>query len=472
MRLVGKTVSALTQKIFSGSEQVFGFPTKNLQEKPYCVILRHMPRFHLVTLFPEFFDSPLNTALLGQARRSGLVEFSFHNPRDFSANKHRHTDDRPYGGGPGMVMQAEPLARAIRSIPQPGRMALLTPSGRLFSQKFAGEFAAEEDITLICGRYEGLDARLGQLFPLTPVCVGDFVLNGGETAALGVIEAVARLIPGFMGEEESAAEESFSSGLLEYPHYTRPEVLENLSVPEILLTGHRARIARWRRDAALAATLATRPEMLDTAPLTHEDALSLADIPHERPGRNLSFCLLHYPVLLDGKKSGASSLTNLDIHDIARISSSYAMGPFYVVTPLADQQLVLEAILRHWTRGPASVAKPDRAFALAGVRPADSLDGAVAHLRERAGAEPRLVATSASWPAGKNVPPPLTPNDIRDWCADRPVLLCLGTARGLACEALERCEGVMRPLRFLGYNHLSVRSAAAILADRILGDYR
>ena len=434
-----------------------------------------MPRFHLVTLFPEFFDSPLSTALMGRAREAGVVDCSFHDPRQFSTDKHRHVDDRPYGGGPGMVMQGEPLARALRSIERPGRMLFMAPGGRPLTQDMVRELAREEDLTIICGRYEGIDARLLQLFPLEPVSVGDIVLNGGESAALSVLEAVARLMPGFMGKEESGDDESFSHGLLEYPHYTRPENFEGLTVPEVLQSGDHARIARWRRQEAVRTTLRMRPEMLNEAPLYREDVQTLADTPRERPGRNLSFCLVHYPVSLGPKKIGASSLTNLDIHDIARISRSYAMGSFYPVTPLRDQLRVLEEILRHWTRGPGGTGNADRAQALGLVQPATSLEEAVAHMTAQHGTRPRLVASSAVWPAkGKASQPgrmPMTPRDVRRWCDQGPVMLCLGTAQGLAPEVLEQCEGTLRPVRFLGYNHLSVRSAAAILADRILGDY-
>ncbi|MDR3320760.1 MAG: tRNA (guanosine(37)-N1)-methyltransferase TrmD [Desulfovibrio sp.] len=431
-----------------------------------------MANFHLVTLFPKFFDSPLRTGLLGQARQNGLVNFSFHNPRDHSVNKFRHIDDRPYGGGPGMVMQGPPVAAALRAVPKPGRILLLSPGGRPFTQSLACELAKEPDITLVCGRYEGMDARLELIFPMmTPVCVGEAVLNGGETAALAVIEATARLVPGFMGKAESAGEESFTGSLLEYPHYTRPLLLEGHSVPEILLTGHHARIVRWRRDAALSATLAARPDMLSVAPLNQEDAEAIATCPLERPGRNLSFCLLHYPVMLDKNKSGISSLTNLDIHDIALISRNYAMGPFYVVTPLANQRRLLEDILRHWTCGPAAAANPDKARALARVCPAASLEEAAERLGGHTGAKPRLVASSASWPAKKNAPDLLVPRDVRDMCRDGPVLLCLGTARGISHEIFACCEGMLRPLRFLDDNHLSVRSAAIVFADRILGDF-
>ena len=156
------------------------------------------------------------------------------------------------------------------------------------TQRMARQWAGEEDLTLVCGRYEGLDQRLFSLFPLEAVSLGDVVLNGGEVAALALMEAVARLTPGFMGKESSGDEESFSAGLLEYPHYTRPEILEGMPVPEILRSGDHGRIARWRREMSLRTTLAVRPDMLDSAPLGREDALMLAEIPRERPGRNLS----------------------------------------------------------------------------------------------------------------------------------------------------------------------------------------
>ena len=205
---------------------------------------------------------------MGRARETGVVTFSFHDPRAFSTDKHRHVDDRPYGGGPGMVMQGEPVARALRSIERPGRMLLMTPGGRPFNQALARELALEEDLTLVCGRYEGLDARLLELFPLEPVSVGEAVLNGGETAALAVVESVARLMPGFMGKEESGEEESFSHGLLEYPHYTRPETLEGLPVPEVLLSGHHGNVADWRTRESYKRTMARRPDLWEKFDLT------------------------------------------------------------------------------------------------------------------------------------------------------------------------------------------------------------
>lgn len=427
-----------------------------------------MPIFHIVSLFPEFFESPFSTGLLGRAFKCGMLEASFHNPRDFSQERHRHVDDSPYGGGPGMVMQAPPLTDALRSINKPGRILLMSASGRQFDQQFAGELAREENITLICGRYEGIDARINQLFPVEEVSLCPAVLNGGEACAAAIIEAVSRLLPGFMGKAESAEEESFSHGLLEYPQYTRPEIYEDLKVPAVLLGGNHAEIARWRHGQALAKTLRLRPEMLDAAPLTARDAAYLREMPMHRVGRNLSFCLCHYPVYLDKRTIGASSLTNLDIHDIARISRSYGMSDFYVLSPLKDQLDLLRSILSHWLNGPGSEKNKDRSRALQSVKAVENFEEARKLAKRKHGMEPVFLGTSANWPKNGQT---LTPADARTLCAAAPVIICLGTAKGLALEHMDFCKGVLRPIRFIGDNHLSVRSAAAILADRILGDF-
>ena len=429
---------------------------------------------NIVTLFPEWFGTPLKTALLGKALESGLVSVDCLNPRDETNDPHRTVDDRPYGGGPGMVMMLEPLLRTLgklRAGRGTGRVVMLSASGRPLTQALAAELSREPVLTLLCGRYEGIDARLGELVPLEEVSVGEAVLNGGEAAAMMLIEAATRLIPGFMGKEESGEEESFSNGLLEYPHYTRPEVFEGHAVPEILRSGDHGRIAAWRRRQSLLTTLRRRPEMLESAPLDSADLAALRELAaaegRDRLGRNLHCALVHYPVLLGGKISGATSLTNLDIHDIARCSRTYGLGSVQIVTPIEDQQRLLRAILEHWTQGPGSRSNPDRAEALSLVRPADSLEAAVSHVAALCGQTPLVVATSAR----EGERPLLTCDAVRQALAQRPVLLVFGTGHGLAFEALERCDGALRPIRYLeGYNHLPVRGAAAIVLDRLLGD--
>ena len=422
-------------------------------------------RFNLVTLFPEYFDSPLAAALMAKARERGIVDFVLANPRDQAQDRHRTVDDRPYGGGPGMVMALDPLARTLEGLEKPGRMFLLSPAGRPLTQELCRELSGEEAVTVICGRYEGIDARLRDLFPITPLSVGDFVLCGGEAAAACLVEGVARLLPGFMGHEQSGEEESFSAGLLEYPHYTRPEEFRGLCVPEVLLSGDHARIAAWRREQSLALTLARRPDILPQARLCEEDAAFLRSLPRARLGRNLFLALVHYPVMVKSGEKGAVSLTNLDVHDIGRVSRSYGMGGLYLVTPIEDQQALAHTLIGHWTEGRGRTANPDRGEALDLVRVCADIEEAVRDVAARAGEAPRLVATSARVQGGLDL------GTVREWLADGPVLLLLGTGHGLAPEVFSRVDGVLPPIRFLdGYNHLPVRSAAAIMADRLLSD--
>ncbi|WP_077073916.1 tRNA (guanosine(37)-N1)-methyltransferase TrmD [Mailhella massiliensis] len=435
-------------------------------------------RYHLVTLFPEWFDSPLSSGLMEKAREAGIVEFTFSNPRDKSTDRHHSVDDRPYGGGPGMVLMLDPLVRTLRELPpcngRKGRLIALTPAGRPFTQALARELAKEEELTLVCGRYEGFDARLFDLLPVEPVCVGEAVLNGGEAAALAVIEATARLQPGFMGKDESGDEESFSNGLLEYPQYTRPENFEGLEVPAVLQGGNHAHIAAWRREQSVLATAKHRPDLLDHAVLTHHDREILRAAPRFRPAKNLSVALLHHPVRLKDRKTGTTSLTNLDIHDIARISRTYGISGFFVVTPLKDQLRLLATLLSHWTEGPGLSFNADRAEALRLVRPEESLESAIATLTTDRGLPPFVVGTSAQPLLDKKHRerrPASTFDEVRDRLADRPVLLLLGTGHGIAPEVLEQCDAVLPPLRWMDeYNHLPVRAAAAILLDRLLGD--
>lgn len=436
-------------------------------------------RITLCTLFPEWFTSPLSTALIGRAVEKGLLEFRFLNPRDWTEDRHHTVDDRPYGGGPGMVMMPEPLVRALQSAhaetPEgtgPERVILLSARGRPFTQEMARELAGEKALTLICGRYEGIDARLGHLVPLEEVCTGDAVLNGGEAAAMLLIEAAVRLLPGFMGKEASGTEESFSAGLLEYPQYTRPEHFQGESVPEILLSGDHGRIARWRREQSLLATLRVRPDLLAEAPLSDADLACLREhftrTGRNRPGRNLSCALVHHPVWLGDGKCGTTSLTNLDIHDIARCSRTYGLHGFTVVTPIEDQQRLLETLLVHWTQGAGSLSNPDRARALELVDMAPTVQEALDRLERHFGQRPVLVGTSAR-EAGKA--PRMTPGQIRALLYERPVLLLFGTGHGMAPEILETCDGILRPLRWMdAYNHLPVRGAVAITLDRVLGD--
>lgn len=221
----------------------------------------------VVTIFPEYFAGPLDAALLGKARARGLVEIRVHDLRDHAIDKHRTVDDEPFGGGPGMVMKPEPWFSAVESLPGWGdaRRILLTPAGRRFTQDYAEDLSRASHLVLMCGRYEGVDERVAKGLATEEVSVGDYVLSGGESASMIVIEAVTRLIEGVVGKPDSLVEESFVGGTLDYPHFTRPAEFRGMRVPDVLLSGNHAEIERWRRQEALRRTAERRPDLLSGA---------------------------------------------------------------------------------------------------------------------------------------------------------------------------------------------------------------
>jgi tRNA (guanine37-N1)-methyltransferase len=230
--------------------------------------------FDVFTLFPETFMPYLQASILQKAAERGLVEIALHNIRDWAHDKHHTTDDTPYGGGGGMVMKPEPVFDAVESVlgPEPAcPVVLLTPQGRVFNHSIAEELVRQERLVLLCGRYEGVDERIRTGLVTDEISIGDFVLTGGELPALIIIDAVSRLIPGVLGDPDGAADDSHASGLLEYPHYTRPPEFRGQTVPDILLSGDHAKIEQWRREQSLLRTLRRRPDLLKSASLTKTD---------------------------------------------------------------------------------------------------------------------------------------------------------------------------------------------------------
>jgi len=273
-------------------------------------------RFDIITIFPEFFDGPLDYGILRRAREAGLVDVHLHDLREFTHDRHRTVDDRPFGGGEGMVLKPEPLFEAVESLlgvpedqsrgaaptaPPGTAVMLLSAAGKLFRQETARRFAELERLVLLCGRYEGVDERVGEHLATEEISVGDFVLSGGELPAAMIVDAVTRLLPGVLGNEASAVQESFSPqsgnrassqqsrltghkprvsshGILDYPHYTRPAEFRGWAVPEVLMSGNHEQIRRWRRQMALAKTLRNRPELLDGLALNEEDRRLLEEL--------------------------------------------------------------------------------------------------------------------------------------------------------------------------------------------------
>jgi tRNA (guanine37-N1)-methyltransferase len=231
-------------------------------------------KFDIVTIFPEMVEAGISAGVIGRARQRGLLDIVVHDLRDFTTDRHRTVDDVPFGGGPGMVLKPEPLVAAVEAIVgrrgRPDAVLLMSPAGQPFRQAAARRFARQRHLVVLCGRYEGVDERVRQLVATEDVSIGDYVLSGGETAALVVIDAVGRLIPDVVGDEQSVAADSFSHGLLDHPHYTRPAEFRGARVPEVLVSGHHAEIRRWRQREALRLTAERRPDLLAAATLDDE----------------------------------------------------------------------------------------------------------------------------------------------------------------------------------------------------------
>ena len=427
-------------------------------------------KIDILTLFPEMF-APLEHSIIKRARKAGIVEINVINIRDYATDKHQTTDERLYGGGSGMVMKPEPLFAALNAARQgdSARVIVTAPAGRTYNQSIAQELAKEEHLIIVCGHYEGIDQRFIDRCATDLLSLGDFVMTGGETAALAIADSVVRLLPGALGDEMAAVEESFSAGLLEYPQYTRPPLWDGREVPQVLQGGNHAQIASWRRQQSLQATYHNRPDLLQTASLSKEDIAFLGQLrqKEEHPFR-LHAALLHYPVYNKKRQIITTSLTNLDLHDIARAATTYALESYYLIQPIASQRELMATLVEHWQSGFGAQYNPDRERALSIVQILPQLENALADIERRYGKRPRLIVT------GANLQQHITSYQEMRRIMSREggdYLLLFGTGYGLAQEITDQADFRLCPIYGrTDYNHLSVRSAAAIIFDRLLGE--
>jgi tRNA (guanine37-N1)-methyltransferase len=419
-------------------------------------------KFTVVTILPELIEPALAAGVVGRAREAGIIEVATVQPRDFTHDRHRTVDDTPYGGGPGMVMKAEPLLAAIAAA-GPGHRVLLTPAGKPLTQARVKQLAELPHVVLVCGRYEGIDERVIELAIDEELSIGDYVLSGGELGALVVIDAVARLVPGTLGEPASAIDESHSEGLLEYPQYTRPPELAGHGVPAVLMSGNHAAIAAWRRQQAIARTQARRPDLWKRFLPSKADRKLVPPL-----AARTHLALVHHPVLDREGHVITSALTNFDIHDLARSSMTYGLAGYHIVTPVTSQREKAEHISALWL---GDEQGEHRAQALQLVRTAASVDDVIAGLTAEHGAPPRVVATSAREGAFPGAERRSCSELVAEAGSDpAPLLILLGTGWGLAESLIPSVTRVLAPIEGTsGWNHLSVRSAGAVILDRLFG---
>lgn len=424
----------------------------------------------ILTVFSDLYAPFLSTSLIHRAQQSGKVTFDVDEFFSFVAPKER-IDAPTFGHGAGMLIRPEVVERAITSKEQlygPAYKIFFSPQGKKLDQTLLAHIATRAQqsghLMLLPARYEGMDARVETEYADEIISVGDFVLMGGDIPAMMLLEGMMRLIPGVVGKEESVREDSFSGSFVDYPEYTTPVVWHGKEVPEIVRSGNHEAIRQWHADQAARNTV-----------LHHFTWLRSHEVSKDAKKRAAKYIPPHYVVLMhgdvmvgDGNQPGATSVTSIDIHDIARSGTTYGIKNFFVTTPLADQQRIVEKLLTFWNTQVGINYNPHRHQALRGVRLTSNIDEVIAAIEAAEGQKPLLIATSArAMEHGRQIS---FDDQEKVWASGRPVLFLLGTGQGLSPELVAKTDYLLRPLHgFTDFNHLSVRSAAAIIFDRWLG---
>ena len=411
----------------------------------------------VITAFPELMRNYLASSVLGRGIAAGKLEAEVVDIRDFSEGSYRQIDDYCYGSG-GMMLMAEPLARAVESVSGGAKPYVVYPSpqGVRLHQELVEDLARKEHLVIVCGHYEGVDERFTEKYVDMEISLGDFVLTGGEMPAMAIVDAVSRLIPGVVGSESSVEEDSFYSGMLDTPHYTRPAQWRGERVPEVLLNGDAKAIERWRRRQSVERTLDRRPDIAGRAGI----------IPWLSGGAYVME--VHYPVLDKRGEKSSTAITGMDLHDIARACRTYGIKKYLLVTPIAQQREMAKRIAGHWTSGWGADYNPDRREAFSTLKIFASVQKAIAWAEEKEKKPVFKIATTAKRHAGAQHWLTLKREILR---RDHSPLFIFGTGWGLHDEVMETADAVMTPIcgGKDGWNHLSVRSAVSITLDRFFG---
>ena len=411
----------------------------------------------VITAFPELMRNYLASSVLGRGIAAGKLEAEVVDIRDFSEGSYRQIDDYCYGSG-GMMLMAEPLAKAVESVSGGAKPYVVYPSpqGVRLHQELVEDLARKEHLVIVCGHYEGVDERFTEKYVDMEISLGDFVLTGGEMPAMAIVDAVSRLIPGVVGSESSVEEDSFYSGMLDTPHYTRPAEWRGERVPEVLLNGDAKAIERWRRRQSVERTLDRRPDIAGRAGI----------IPWLSGGAYVME--VHYPVLDKRGEKSSTAITGMDLHDIARACRTYGIKKYLLVTPIAQQREMAKRIAGHWTSGWGADYNPDRREAFSTLKIFASVQKALAWAEEKEKKPVFKIATTAKRHAGAQHWLTLKREILR---RDHSPLIIFGTGWGLHDEVMETADAVMTPIcgGKDGWNHLSVRSAVSITLDRFFG---
>jgi tRNA (guanine37-N1)-methyltransferase len=428
-------------------------------------------KISILTVFPELYDSFFKTSLIGRAQQKGILTSDVVSFFDFAEPKER-IDSPSFGPGAGMLIKPEILEQGIEAQEQKNGKAFkifFSPQGKKLNQKLLKSIYEriknEEHLLLVASRYEGMDSRVEQYYADELISVGDFVLMGGDLPAMCFIEAFLRLIPGIVGKQESVEQESFNGPFVDYPEYTSPVEWKNMKVPEIIRSGNHALINQWRQEHAAQNTIKNHFTWLSSFQLNKEQIdISLKFIP------NHYAVLMHGDVLLKDGQVGTTSVTSLDIHDIARSCATYGLKNYFILTPLEDQKKIVTTLIDFWKTGFGAEYNFHRTIAVKRVILVSKLNEVIEEIEKKEGKKPILIATSAKQDSKYQDKYITYYDQSKVWQKDRPVLIIFGTGHGLSANVMDSCDYILDPVYgFSDFNHLSVRSAAAIILDRWLG---
>jgi tRNA (guanine37-N1)-methyltransferase len=428
-------------------------------------------KISILSVFPELYETFLHTSLVARAQQQSLV--SIETKSFFSCVKPKERIDTPtFGTGAGMVIRPDVVQAAVEGQEELHGKAFrifFSPQGKKLNQNMLRHLYTRlqdvDHLMLVAARYEGMDERVERHYADEVISVGDFVVLGGDTPAMLFLEGLLRLIPGVVGKQESVEKESFSGPFLDYPEYGAPVEWQGMQVPDIIRSGNHGAVQAWRQEQAVKKTVKHHFSWIQKSQVNEEEK---AAVRQALPAHYMA--LLHGDVLIGKeKKPGTTSVTSIDIHDIARSSMTYGFKEFSVVTPLVDQQRMVEKILSFWKGEAGQLYNKVRHKALDRVVVRESLDEVVAAIESKEGAPPIIIATSACDMSDESRIISFHDQE-KVWETGRPVLILFGTGQGLSPECIDRCDYILLPLKGFGkYNHLSVRSAAAIVFDRWLG---
>jgi len=426
-------------------------------------------KISILSVFPELYDRFLDTSLLKRAREAGLVSFDLES--FFSYTKPGENIDAPtFGHGAGMLIKPQVVQKAVEEKEKLHGKAykiFFSPHGKKLDQNLLKKMVARAQksghLMLLPARYEGMDARVEEHYADEIVSVGDFVLMGGDIPAMILLEGLLRLIPGIVGSQESVERDSFTTAFVDHPEYTQPVVWQGKEVPSVVRSGNHAAMNQWRLQQAVQRSVVNHFDWVRSATLQEEEKKMVWQV---MPNHYVA--LMHDQVLIGPeKKEGTTSVTSIDIHDIARSAKTFGFEQYFIVTPLVDQKKIVKKLLGFWQEGIGVEYNPKRHKALRSVQLLDSLDDVLAAIEKKEGKRPIIITTSAKPSQEKSI---TFYDQAKVWSLDRPVLLLFGTGQGMAETLMKKSDFTLVPIEGISdFNHLSVRSAVAIVMDRWIG---